>query len=115
MRDALRVGLAVGALWLPCGLGASDDCTLEDIRYYERTFETGECGAVDVATIYCAGFLIRNTSGGGRFDAMIEATLTDGSSSRVQVKTPRLQSGETHPGDLCFGSVRIRQLACSWR
>ncbi len=92
--------------------GASSDCSVEDVHFYEKTESSGD--PVVVYTRYCTYFTIRNTSDGSRFDPRVEASFADGTRDAVKVKTPRMEPGAGYGADLCFGTVRIRELSCSW-
>lgn len=110
----MRVLLAASLLLLSSMTMSGDGCSIEEVRLYEKTVGGGGPDDVRITTVHCADFLIRNTSDGSRFDPTVHASFSDGSSAKEKVKTSRIQPGETHPGDLCFGGARVRQLSCSW-
>ena len=104
--------LIAASLKLSAGSMMASDCTVEDVRFYEKTESVGN--GAPVYTRFCASFTIRNNSGGSRFDANVKASFADNTSDSVKVQTPRLQTGDTYPADICFGTVRVRELSCAW-
>lgn len=108
----VHVLLGVSLLLLSRTTASRDECSLEDVHFYEKTESRGD--PVQIYTRHCADFTVRNTSDGSRFDPTVEATFTDGTSAKEKLRTPRLDPSQTHPGDLCFGGVRIRKMTCSW-
>ncbi|MEK6690291.1 MAG: hypothetical protein AABY78_03180 [Nitrospirota bacterium] len=74
---------------------AGGDCEVVDYSTYQEVRGSGGYdSSVDIYTVWCASFTIKNTSGEGRFDPIIKATLVDGKTKEKKIKTSELMEAD---------------------